>query len=314
MNIWKQTIPYLERGERVAFLLVLESIGSSPGRQGFRMIVTEGGMMHGTVGGGIMEQKMVELAKSKLSEGAQHPFRKRQVHRAEAEKERSGMICSGEQTLAFYFLGKDDLPMIRRMLSDTSLVLIADEKGLHLESGSLEAGQYRYEPEPEESWRFEEQLHYTNTAYIFGGGHVGLAMSRTMSQLGFRVVIFDDREGLFTLEQNTWADEKKIIDYTEAGEYVPEGERSYVIVMTFGYRPDEVIMRRLLGKNFAYLGLMGSRHKIDVMRDNLLRDGYREEDWEKVFTPIGIPIHSKTTDEIAISVAAEIIREKNSKN
>ncbi len=312
MNFWKHIIRYLKQEERVALLIVLESIGSSPGRQGFRMMVSESGMMHGTVGGGIMEQKMVELAKSKLIEGTKTPFKKRQVHRAEAEKERSGMICSGEQTLAFYFLDPEHLPLVEAVTKDTSAVLIADQDGLQLAKGSPEAGQFRYETSGEASWRFEEQLHFTNTAYIFGGGHVGLAMSRCMAMLDFRVVVFDDREGLNTLEQNSWADEKHIIKYSEAERYVPEGERSYVIVMTFGYRPDEVIIRRLLGRKFRYLGLMGSRHKIEVMRENLLKDGYKKEDWDTVFTPIGIPIHSKTTDEIAISVAAEIINVKNS--
>ncbi len=310
-DFWKETLNVLKQGEKVALLLVPESIGSSPGRQGFKMMVSESGSMYGTIGGGIMEQKMVELAKVKLSEGEFRPFLRRQIHRAEAEKERSGMICSGEQSISFYHLGKSEIPLLQNILNDITSVLIANEDGLALKSGNPKAKQFRFDKVSEQKWTFEEQLHFTNTAYIFGGGHVGLAMSRMMSQLGFRVVVFEDREGLNTLEQNRWADQVHIINYEEAEKYVPEGERSYVIVMTFGYRPDEVIMRRLIGRNFKYLGLMGSRHKIDVMWENLRSDGFKENDLENVYTPIGLPIHSKTTNEIAVSVAAEVIRVKN---
>jgi len=310
-SFWKQLKSNLEEGREAALLYVIHSSGSSPGRQGFRMAVTDHGEMFGTVGGGIMEQKLVELAKSKLEEGPFKPFKKRQIHSPDVPKDRSGMICSGEQTLAFYHLTEDFLPVVNRILKDITLAVMLDNTGIELLKGEPKAPRYQLDKMSESEWLLTEQLHFTNTAYIFGGGHVGLAMSRTMSNIGFRVILFDDREDLNTIEQNSYADEIKIINYEKADKYVPEGESSYVIIMSFGYKPDEVIVRRLLGKNFKYIGMMGSQEKIDTMWKKLREDGFSEEDLNKVHAPIGIPIHSKTTDEISISVAAQIIKLKN---
>jgi len=310
-SFWKKLKSHLGQGRKAALLYVIHSSGSSPGRQGFRMAVTGQGEMFGTVGGGIMEQKLVELAKSKLEEGPFSPFLKRQVHSPDVTKDRSGMICSGEQTLVFYLIDENFIPEINRLLNHTNLALRLNQTGIELTGGNPKAARYELGKVTETEWELVEQLHFTNTAYIFGGGHVGLAMSRAMSNIGFRVVVFDDRDGLNTLEQNNYADEIKIINYEESDNYVPEGDSSYVIIMSFGYKPDEVIIRRLLGKKFKYIGMMGSQKKIDTMWEKLREDGFPEEELAKVSAPIGLPIHSKTTDEIAISIAAEIIALKN---
>jgi xanthine dehydrogenase accessory factor len=81
--------------------------------------------------------------------------------------------------------------------------------------------------------------------------------------------------------------------------------------MTVGYRTDKVALKQLLGKPFFYLGLLGSDHKISQLMSELKEEGISSEVLENVHTPIGINIFSKTTKEIAVSIAAEIIREKN---
>lgn len=274
------------------------------------MVVTRQGEMHGTIGGGIMEQKLIELAVSELQEGGFSPFKKRQIHKPDVEKDRSGMICDGEQTVAFYHLTEKDLPIVRQIESQPKGAVVLDQDGITVDDGDPQRDQFTMHYLTENEWKLTEELSFQHTAYIFGGGHVGTAMSRTMSQLGFRVVQFDDRPGLYTM-QYSWADEQHIINYEESDKYVEEGPQSYVIIMSFGYRPDEVIIRRLLGMNFKYIGLMGSKVKIETMWKNLRADGFKEEDLQKVHSPIGIDIKSKTTDEIAISVAAEVIRVKN---
>ncbi len=310
MTFWHHIASRLKQGKDVALLYVLQSLDSSPGRQGFKLMVTRDGDMQGTIGGGIMEQKLVELAKSQMEEGGFHPFVKRQVHKPDVGKDRSGMICDGEQTVAFYHLTPEDKPVIDKILDHPEATLTVDETGLSVDDTSPGTDRYRLKELTEEKWKLIEDLSFQETAYIFGGGHVGTAMSRTMSQLGFRVVQFDDRPGLNTM-QHSWADEQHIINYEESDKYVEEGPQSYVIIMSFGYRPDEVIIRRLLGMDFKYIGLMGSKVKIETMWKNLRADGFKEEDLQKVHSPIGIDIKSRTTDEIANSVAAEVIRVKN---
>ncbi|MBK9983835.1 MAG: XdhC family protein [Saprospiraceae bacterium] len=93
-------------------LLVAESSGSSPGRQGFKMAVADGRQFHGSIGGGIMEVKLVELAKDLLKEEILLPKIKNQIHRKNEPRDQSGMICSGEQTVIYFALDPYHLPEV----------------------------------------------------------------------------------------------------------------------------------------------------------------------------------------------------------
>ena len=90
-------------------LTVVESSGSSPGRQGFKMAVAADGTLCGSIGGGIMEVKLVELAKDRLDRGVCEAMLKKQVHRKSAPQHQSGMICSGEQTVLFFGLDSQSI-------------------------------------------------------------------------------------------------------------------------------------------------------------------------------------------------------------
>jgi xanthine dehydrogenase accessory factor len=86
--------------ERLILMVVIANEGSSPGRKGFKMLVTKS-QMFGTIGGGIMEHKLVEYAQTLLDKPVFDPFVKKQIHDKSAFKDQSGMICSGQQTIAF---------------------------------------------------------------------------------------------------------------------------------------------------------------------------------------------------------------------
>src|SRR5688500_13286067 len=100
--IWKRILKHIEDNIPVMLLYVLDSKGSSPGRQRFFMMVNSFGEICGSIGGGIMEHKFVELAKEKLSNATKYTESgeiKKQYHDKTAAKDQSGMICSGEQTI-----------------------------------------------------------------------------------------------------------------------------------------------------------------------------------------------------------------------
>lgn len=299
MSLWNDIASHLSKGENLCLLVVVDSIGSSPGRKGFKMFVTENGYMGGSIGGGFMEQKLVELAKSNLVKGSFEPFQKKQIHRKDAAKDQSGMICSGEQTVAFYSLQKDDLKLVNEILNHREGTITFTDKGMHLNT------------EPDETIWLSEPINTQPTIYIIGGGHVGLALSQTMKQMDFRVVVMDNREGLQTMQENQFADELKVVDYDCIENDIAEGENSYVVLVSFGFRTDEQVLRRLLGKSYKYLGMMGSKEKIKQLLRNLQADGFSEELIARIKTPIGLQINSKTPAEIAISIAAEIVGVKN---
>ena len=102
MTIWNFIAKQLNDHTPCVLLYVLQSKGSSPGRQGFSMSVAADGQLYGSIGGGIMEHKMVEKAKDMLKKKELSPFFKPQIHHKQTAINQSGMICSGEQMIVLY--------------------------------------------------------------------------------------------------------------------------------------------------------------------------------------------------------------------
>ena len=294
-------------------MCVLESKGSSPGRQGFKMAVSTDSSMSGSIGGGIMEHKMVELCRSLLNKGEDfQPFIKHQVHRSDAS-DKSGMICSGEQTISFYPLRKIDLPWVLKLRKsletnskgilefDIDTIIYSPEK-THLKPVSIKSNK---------EWYYYERLSFENTIYILGGGHVGLALSSIMNEMGFYVVVIDDRDALNTMQVNDYAHQREVIEYDAIGKFIPEGDNTYVVLVSFGYRTDKIILKQLISKNYRYLGMMGSAEKVKTLIKEMIDEGVTKEKLYRVNSPIGLQINSKTPTEIAISIAAQIVNVKN---
>ncbi|NNE28760.1 MAG: XdhC family protein [Saprospiraceae bacterium] len=309
MKFWSNIRARINQGSNLVLLYVLHSEGSSPGRQGFKMAVDDNGWMLGSIGGGFMEHKLVELARAKLQNGHFTPFAKRQIHRTNEIKDRSGMICSGEQIIAFYFLDSSQIKNIPdENNSDTFLLL--DQHGLTMQNNAEQEIQFSLNYESEENWQMTELLNFHPKIVIVGAGHVGLALSKLMKDLGFDVVIIDDRQKLNTMEMNNYASKKVVTDYQSIDQHIPFGN-IYLSVMSFGYRTDKLIITKLLDKEFKYFGVLGSKAKMKKLFEELISEGYDSERLKKIHTPIGLDIKSKTPMEIAVSIAAQIIKVKN---
>ncbi|HEY0048870.1 MAG TPA: XdhC family protein, partial [Pyrinomonadaceae bacterium] len=98
------------------------------------------------------------------------------------------------------------------------------------------------------------------------------------------------------------------------GDFIPSGANVYVVVMTLGYKSDAAVIRRLFDKDFKYFGVLGSGAKMKILLKNLRREGFSAEKLNQIHTPVGLPINSRTPEEIAVSIAAEIIAIKNIKD
>ena len=316
LAIWKLIEKSLNHKIPVILLYVLESIGSSPGRRGFFMAVTSEGEMEGSIGGGIMEHKFVEMARQMLKEHLKRAFVKKQWHDKEAGKNKSGMICSGEQTILIYSVNKEDKKPIRQIISalknDKNGTLQLSQNGLSFYTSSLSLDPEVYRYSSDYDWEYTEHIGYKNHLYIIGGGHCSLAFTKLMKSMNFYIHVFDNRKDLHTMKRNKKAHEKKYIEsYSLLADYIPSGENNYVAIMTFGYRTDDEALRILMHKNFKYLGVMGSKKKMEKMFETYREEGVSETVLQNIHSPIGINIHSQTPEEIAVSIAAEIIKIKN---
>ena len=299
----------LQQQKPVVFLCVVESNGSSPGRQGFKMAVSQHEIC-GSVGGGIMEHKFVELAKDIIRNNVDDVIVKEQRHSKNIPINQSGMICSGEQTLAVYPVKQNDWSDIRKITSalenNLSVNFQFSKEGFLLKDTTVSAVK-SFEIFSTTEWTYAESIGFKNHIHIIGGGHVSLAFSKLMRDLDFHVSVYDDRVALNTMQQNIYAHKKHLVNYENISELIPNGN-DFIVVMTFGYRTDSLVLRKIINKNFQYLGLLGSKAKVEKMLQELKEEGWNESLINKIRAPAGIPINSQTPEEIAVSIAAEIIK------
>ncbi len=304
---WTLAAAALRAGRPAALLCVVRSEGSSPGRQGFKMVVTTEAVA-GSIGGGIMEHKWLELSRQRLRDGDPTPLLRPQIHRREAPADRSGLMCAGEQEVLLWPLRPNDLPVVAAI--ETALQSLSSSAWEVSEAGGLRltsekpAEFYDYQPGP--AWTYREQLGFRDQLTIVGGGHVSLALSQLAANLEFEITVLDDRADLPTLDANYYAHHRRRVGYETLA--LPPGPHHYVVVMTVGYRTDAVALRRLLGHAYRYLGVLGSATKVAELRRVLLEEGFN---LDSLHGPIGVPINSRLPEEIAVSVAAELIRVRN---
>ena len=307
MDIWHYILSKLSSNINTYLLCVVKSEGSSPGRAGFKMAVAADGSFCGTVGGGVMEFKMVEKVKDLLDRQIHSLFLQEQYHDKIHSKNQSGMICSGSQIIAFVPLFVKDIDLINNLINTDNSTLIISETGIT--ASSIAAGGFAFTSDTE--WQYSESIHQKPVIHIIGGGHCSLALSQLMNFLGFYIHLYDDREQLNTMEDNIYANEKHIVQYSNISDTIQLNNSDYLVIMTIGYRTDKIVLKQLIHKPVKYLGLLGSVQKIETLFTELKNEGLSEQLISIVHAPIGINIESKTTPEIAVSIAAEIIRIRN---
>lgn len=149
---------------------------------------------------------------------------------------------------------------------------------------------------------------------IFGAGHVGKAVAQLASFLNYPVTVWDEREEFANPENIPWARTVACPLDDAFKKYLTFHELTHVIVVTRGHALDTEVVQKLDGKKFAYLGVIGSKRKVAVMKDNLLKLDVSQELLDRMFAPIGLPIKAETPQEIAVSIMAEIIAIDNGAN
>lgn len=159
---------------------------------------------------------------------------------------------------------------------------------------------------------FIDEFRLSDTAYIFGGGHVAYALEPVLRHVDFRTVVIDDREEYANGERYPEAAETiAVSDFDHAFDNIETDEDSYIIIVTRGHRGDLQVLREALKRPFAYLGMIGSRRKNSLLYEQLLKEGVTQEQIDEIHSPIGLDIGAETPEEIAVSIVAEIIQERS---
>ena len=156
---------------------------------------------------------------------------------------------------------------------------------------------------------YTEPLGRNYRVYIFGGGHVSAALVPVLLPLGFPVTVFDSRPELAVPERFPGA-EVLLGDFNDFSGRLTITEQDYAVVMTPGHEMDLEVLRQVLNSPATYVGCIGSRKKTAYVNQKLREEGFSEEDLARIHAPIGLPIQARTPEEIAISIAAELIRHR----
>ena len=315
-------------GHDTVLVTIISETGSTPRGTGAQMLVGYNGWLAGTIGGGAVEKTAIEFGKTLAVE------KRSMVHEFQLRSQSSDnldMACGGDVTVLFQFIAADDaawrtvaeetLKQMNNLKSgwlvqrlDGSGPALVDEKGAAV-AGEADAALVNLSigacALTEKS--FAMPLPVAERAIIFGGGHCGYALAPILKSVGFRVVLFDDREEYANRERFPDAEEVICGDYLHLDDYITFDENDYVVVMTTGHHHDFEVEEQALRHPLAYIGAMGSAQKTKAVNERLRACGISDENLNRVYTPIGLDIGGHTPAEIAISITAEMIQVRSQK-
>ena len=142
--------------------------------------------------------------------------------------------------------------------------------------------------------------------YLFGGGHVSMAVAKAASAAGFAVAVTDDREAFANSQRFPMAEEV-FTSYEEAFRKIRPGPSTYLVIVTRGHKEDMRVLAWAVRTEARYVGMIGSKRKVLSVYKALEREGYRPEEFARVYAPMGVDIGALSPEEIAISIVAELI-------
>ena len=153
---------------------------------------------------------------------------------------------------------------------------------------------------------FVEPILPQPVAYIFGGGHISVALARSASAAGFAIVVIDDREQFANAERFPMAQEL-YTSYDDAFARLSPSASSYLVIVTRGHRDDMRVLAWAVRTRARYIGMIGSKRKVLSVYQALEKEGYAPEEFTPVYAPMGLEIGALSPEEIAVSITAELV-------
>ena len=318
ITYWEYVSSLLKDGQNVFLAMVVHHTIHSPGTTGAKLLVTKNRDIMGTIGGGIMEYTLVNRAQDVLKNDIFTSEIQILNHQKSGPGEKSGMICAGQQTNLYYLCqpekdGKIVEEIVKVLKKGQLGTLSISPEGLAVHKKNTDGHEIQYSLTKNESnWHYQEQLKNFNRIAIMGGGHCSLALSRVMNNLGYDVFVFETKESISTLGLNKFATKVHIIDdFKEAVSRITLPHQTQVVIMTTDVASDVRVLLGILDKPFPFVGVMGSNAKISEITKQLKNEGISDKQLSRFTAPVGLPMVSNTPEEIAISVAAQLLQNRN---
>lgn len=319
----------LENGRSVVRTVIIRTWGSTPREVGADMVVDCEGRIHGTVGGGCGEAEVYELAVELLDDPSSTGAALIHVDLTENPDEGGEKVCGGRFDVLVHRLDSDEhldrlKEAVNRLRAGEPLEWQTSWSGV--ESGFWKEGKVRVDVDcvieigeselddpdlttlPSGS-TFSEPLGQARTLIIVGAGHIARPLCAMAALVSYRVVILDDRAEY--AQSFYFPAASQVV----CGAYEVElpamlGERTSVVLVTRGHRHDQDCLRLIASHHLEYLGMIGSRRRIDAVFAELVEEGIDADDLRRVCAPVGLEIGAQTPAEIAVSILAQMIQKR----
>jgi xanthine dehydrogenase accessory factor len=342
IDIYTELHRALTAGERCVLARIIRQAGSAPRPVGTRFLVKADGTHLGSIGGGLLEHEVLRKAEEVIDRGRPAVLEVRMSGKEVAAGE---MLCGGNvdvllepvfpederarsvfQEIALMTAQgrrgtlvtavREDRSDVRRVVVTAEGRVIGDASGLSTLPGVdlkrwASVREFSLEIFPQGTVQvvlFVEPVAPEAVLLLFGAGHISTFVAPLARSVGFRVCVIDDREEFANPERFPTADQLLVCPVAEAFDRVAVTSATYIAIVTRGHVHDRDALQAALATRPAYLGMIGSRRKRDLIYAALKKEGVSAEDLGRVHCPIGISIGAETPEEIAVSIVAELIQ------
>jgi xanthine dehydrogenase accessory factor len=330
-KLMASVLQWLTKGENVVLATIIANSGSTPRGAGARMALIKDGSFIGTIGGGALEYRVQQMALEALASLPHGESKSKAFCLSPNDKEDLGMICGGDVTVYIQYISSGDektrnlfefaVELFSQNIDSWIVTDITDEaewrmgifaQGSKYQLPGLEQEKELFtnrgvQVEIAGSKYYSEPLTRAGKVYVFGGGHIAQELVPLLSHLGFGCVLFDSLEKFADKELFPTAEKTIVGDFDNISASVSVTEKDYVVVVTRGHRSDSAVQAQAMKLKPHYIGVIGSRKKIETVRKKFLEQGFSQDEIDRVHAPIGIAIKADTPAEIAVSIAAELI-------
>ncbi len=323
---WKDA---LQDGPAVAVATVVNGLGSRPRKNGAQMLVKPSGQIVDTVGGGRLEADVIACARQVLRGQASllHHF-----DLTGQDAYQTDMICGGAGDVLVYYSGRQDSPVLEKMLEPPELdgwlcypvdtgegLFFMPKEGSPLGRPELMEEAQCWDKQQElflfqkEGRRYLAQwLKSPGKLHIMGAGHVSLEIAKIAHLAGMDCVVHDDRVEFVNRER--FPDARCVLlEDMAIPPTIELGSKDMVAIVTRGHIWDMENLAWALNTGAGYIGMIGSRRKSGMIFDALLQQGFSKDRIRQVHAPIGLDIGAQTPQEIAVAIVAELIAFRHGK-
>jgi xanthine dehydrogenase accessory factor len=341
LNIFGTICKLLNENSPVVLASIISRQGSAPRSIGAKIVISANVNIYGTIGGGLMESKIINEASAVLDSGKS---RRICFDLDNKNVNASGMICGGKVTVMLEYLKPTQLNIkffhklydtVTKGDSCTLITLFEDDASeishcLIFPDGEI-ATQYPLSTKELELLRMGahniqkatsislethrgllEPLCVMKTLCCFGAGHIAVPTARIAALAGFRVIVLDDRTEFANVERFPDAMIRVVDGFNHAFDELDIDINSYIVIATHEHQYDCIVLEKSLKTKAGYIGMIASRTKRDVIYRVLSANGIDEQDLARIHSPIGLDIGAETPEEIAVSIVAELIKERSS--